>query len=120
MSTWRPADPEGREREPRRVGESIDRVTGSIGAPRAATLSVVFSRWEQLVGAEIASHATPRSLRDRVLVVDVDQPAWAAQLGFLSAQILSKLESEAGPDEVAEIRFRVASAGAPRGARKTR
>ena len=120
MSTWRPADPDGREREPRRVGESIDRVTGSIGAPRAATLSVVFSRWEQLVGGEIASHASPRSLRDGVLVVDVDQPAWAAQLGFLSAQILSKLESEAGPDEVAEIRFRVTGPGAPQATRKTR
>jgi len=55
-----------------------------------------------------------------VLLVDVYQPAWAAQLGFLSAQILSKLEVEAGPDEVAEIRFRVACAGAAGRTRKTR
>ena len=120
MSTWRPSDPEGRDREPRRVGDALDRVTGSIGAPRAATLSVVFARWEQLVGADIAAHATPRSLRDGVLVVDVDQPAWAAQLGYLTSQILAKLQAEAGPGEVTEIRFKVVSASTRESSRKTR
>lgn len=120
MSTWRPADGHGAERDPRRVGESLDRVTGSIGAPRAATASAVFSRWEQLVGEEVASHAAPRSLRDGVLVVEVDQPAWAAQLGFLTSQLLSKLEAEVGPAEVAEIRFRVAGTGGSAGPQRPR
>ena len=119
MSTWRPSDPDGRDREPRRIGESLDRVTGSIGAPRASTLSVVFTTWEHFVGEEIAAHATPRSLREGVLLVDVDQPAWAAQLGFMSAQILAKLQAEVGPGEIGEIRFRVAGTPDPRGRRKT-
>lgn len=119
MSTWRPSDPDGREREPRRVGESLDRVTGSIGAPRASTLSVVFTTWERFVGEEIAAHATPRSLREGVLVVDVDEPAWAAQLGYMSSQILAKLQADVGPGEIADIRFAVAGANAPRGRRKT-
>lgn len=119
MSTWRPAKPERSEREPRRARDSLDRVTGSIGVPSAATLSVVFARWEQLVGEEIASHARPRSLRDGVLVVDVDEPAWAAQLGFLSSQILSNLQAEAGAGEVGEIHFRVAGPGTRGDPRKT-
>lgn len=118
MSTWRPSEPGRSERDPRRIAESLDRVTGTIGAPKAATLSTVFARWEEFVGPDIASHATPRSLRDGVLLVEVDQPAWAAQLGFLAAQILSKLQAATGPDEVGEIRFRVAGAGPRRNPRK--
>ena len=108
------------EREPRRVGESLDRVTGSIGAPRAAILSGIFARWPDLVGEDIAAHATPRSLRDGILVVEVDQPAWAAQLGFLSAQLLSKFDAAVGSGEVRDIRFRVVGAGTPPPRRRQR
>ena len=118
MSTWKPASIPPREREPRRVGDALNRVTDSIGAPAPETLSIVFSRWEQLVGGEIASHAQPRSLRDGVLSVEVDQPAWAAQLGYLSSQLLSRIEAEAGSGAVSEIRFRVTGAGTRDGARK--
>lgn len=111
MSTWKPSTTPPWEREPRRVGDSLNRVTDAIGAPAPETLSIVFSRWEQLVGADIAAHAEPRSLRDGVLLVDVDQPAWAAQLGYLSSQLLSRLEAEAGSGAVSEIRFRVVGAG---------
>lgn len=115
MSTWRPSRPSARERDPQRVGESLDRVTTSIGAPKASTVSTVFSRWEDLVGADIASHAVPRSLRDGVLTVDVDEPAWAAQLGFMSEQLLGRIGAETGAGEVAEIRFRVVDPGHERG-----
>lgn len=115
MSTWQPAGLPGRERDTKRVGEFLDRVTASIGAPKAHTLSAVFSGWEELVGSEIASHAAPRSLRDGVLTVEVDEPAWAAQLGFLSSQLLAKLQTEAGSEELSEIRFRVTGAGARTG-----
>ena len=120
MSTWKPSGPAEWERDPKRVGESLDRVTASIGGPKASTLSAVFSGWEELVGPEIASHARPRSLRGGVLVVEVDEPAWAAQLGFLAAQLLMKLQAEAGTEELTEIRFRVVGAGDAKGRRGSR
>lgn len=114
MSTWQPSGIPGRERDTKHVAEFLDRVTASIGAPKALTLSTVFSRWEELVGSEIASHAAPRSLRDGVLVVEVDEPAWAAQLGFLSSQLLGKLQAKAGAEELSEIRFRVTGSATPK------
>lgn len=63
------------------------------------------------MGADIASHAVPRSLRDGVLTVDVDEPAWAAQLAFMNEELLQRIGSETGSGEVADIRFRVAGAG---------
>jgi predicted nucleic acid-binding Zn ribbon protein len=89
------------------VGESLDRVTRSIGVPLSAVLAPVFSGWEEIVGAEIAGHARPRSLRDGVLVVVVDQPAWAAQLRFLTSDLLRRLEVAVGPGQVTEIQLRV-------------
>jgi len=91
------------------VGESLDRVTRSIGVPLSAVLAPVFSRWEGIVGAEIAAHTRPRSLRDGVLVVVVDQPAWASQLRFLTADLLRRLELAVGPGQVREIQLRVVS-----------
>ena len=89
------------------MGESLDRVTRSIGVPLSAVLAPVFSGWEEIVGVEIAGHARPRSLRDGVLVVVVDQPAWAAQLRFLTADLLGRLEVAVGPGQVSEIQLRV-------------
>jgi predicted nucleic acid-binding Zn ribbon protein len=74
-------------------------------------LTAVFVRWEQLVGADIAAHARPASLRDGVLVVVVDQPAWAAQLRFLTAELLARIRSEADATEVTKIEIRTASPG---------
>jgi predicted nucleic acid-binding Zn ribbon protein len=109
VSTWRPAGPPAWELDPRPVGESLDRVTRSIGVPMSAVLATVFSRWEEIVGREIAGHARPRSLREGVLVVVVDQPAWAGQLRFLTADMLRRLEAAVGPGQVSEIQLRVGS-----------
>ena len=75
----------------------------------SAVLATVFSRWEEIVGAEIAGHARPRSLREGVLIVVVDQAAWAGQLRFLTADMLRRLEVAVGPGQVREIQLRVGS-----------
>ena len=59
-------------------------------------LTEVFARWEEVVGAEVAAHAEPRSLRDGVLVIAVDQPAWATQLRFLGADLLARVRDATG------------------------
>lgn len=111
MSTWRPAPTRAEELEPRRVVDSLGRVLDAVGGPPAAHTAALFSRWEQLVGAEVAAHAQPHSLRGKVLVVVVDEPAWAAQLKYLSGELLARLDSEVGPGVVSELRLRVESAG---------
>ena len=90
MTTWRPAPRTAEEREPLPVATSLDRVSRALGAAPARVLGAVFSHWEQLVGPEIAAHARPTSLRGGVLVVVVDQPAWAAQLRFMATDLLTR------------------------------
>jgi predicted nucleic acid-binding Zn ribbon protein len=70
-------------------------------------VGTVFARWEELVGPELADHAQPESLRSGVLTIVVDDPAWAAQLRFLAADIVSRVGAAAGASEVVEVRVKV-------------
>ena len=103
---WSPLP--GKGREPRKVGDSLDRVAASLGVPHASTLSGVFASWPELVGEAVAIHARPLSLRDGTLVVAVDDPAWATQLRWLEADLVARLVDVLGEDEVVRIEVRVA------------
>lgn len=68
------------------------------------TDATVLGRWPQLVGPEIADHATPVSLRDGELVLVAESTAWATQLRTMQRQILSRLAAAVGPEVVRRIR----------------
>ena len=98
----------------RRPGESADPVgfAAALAALRAARgwradvkSASVISRWEHLVGAEVAAHARPVSLNDRELVVQAESTAWATQLRLLQRSLLTRIQSEVGADTVASLRI---------------
>jgi len=93
--------------QPRPVGDGLEHLARRLGAPTASSLGAVFSRWEEVVGPVVAAHATPRSLTDGILVVAVDQPGWATQLRYLSADLLQRLKEVAGEGVVGRIDIRV-------------
>jgi predicted nucleic acid-binding Zn ribbon protein len=95
----------------------LGRLAASLGAPRPTVLGAVFSRWEQVVGPDVAAHARPLSLRDGVLVIGVDHPAWATQLSYLRGDLARRVEEAAGAGEVVDIQVRVTGPGGSRGAR---
>ena len=111
MSTWRPSTPPPSERDPRRVSESLDRLARRLGAPTAGVTAAVFSRWEELVGPDIAAHSHPVSLHDGVLTLAVDHPAWATQLRFMTAELIDRIGAGTGSSEVTSIVVRVAGPG---------
>ncbi len=104
---WRPLPRDRAQEPPRPVSESLGRLAASLGAPPPDVLQAVFAHWEAIVGADIAAHARPIELRGGVLVVGVDQPAWATQLGFLRPELLRSVAAAAQADAVTDIRFRV-------------
>jgi predicted nucleic acid-binding Zn ribbon protein len=97
------------QREPRRIGESLDRVAKRLGAPSSAGLAAVFAGWRDAVGDEVAAHAAPVSLVDGVLVVAVDQPIWRTQLAYLEPELVRRFAAVAGPDVVRAVRVRMRS-----------
>lgn len=78
----------------------------SSGASSAA-MGGVFGRWEEAVGAAVAAHVQPVKLDGEVLVVEVDDPAWATQIRFLETTLRERLREVAGAS-VERLEVRVA------------
>ncbi len=93
--------------EPLPLADSLAELTRRLGTPPPPALAAVFGRWEDVVGPDVAAHARPLSLAGGVLVVAVDDPAWATQLRFLDADLRRRCEEVAGPGVVARVVVRV-------------
>jgi predicted nucleic acid-binding Zn ribbon protein len=89
----------------------------SLRGPSREAVGGVFGRWSEAVGEQVAQHVRPIKLDGTVLVVEVDDPAWATQVKFLSAMITDRL-LEVAAVEVERIDVRVERRGA-RGVRAT-
>jgi len=76
----------------------MPRLLNRLGAPSSpATMESVFSRWDELVGAELSEHARPVRIDGHTLVVAVDHPAWATRVRMDAASILSRVATPEGP-----------------------
>ena len=106
---------DGPDGGPRPLGASLEHVIRGLGMPPAAVVETVFSRWSALVGPTIATHARPASVRDDLLVVSVDDPAWGTELRYRAQELLSKIADGVGPGSPTrmEVRVRPRSARGP-------
>ncbi|MEJ3658335.1 DciA family protein [Actinomycetes bacterium KLBMP 9759] len=82
----------------------VARVSLDRGWSPRLTDATVLSRWNHLVGPDIADHCTPLSLRDGELVLQAESTAWATQLRTLQRQLLFRLAGAVGKDVVKRIR----------------
>ena len=90
--------------DPQPVGQLLDRLVRDRGWERAVAEATVVGRWEHLVGADIAAHCQPESLRDGVLVLAAESTAWATQLRLLSGRIAAAVTREVGTGIVTRVR----------------
>jgi predicted nucleic acid-binding Zn ribbon protein len=117
--TWRPSRPPRAEIDPQGLAPSLSRLAARFGLAPPSLLGRVFAHWEELVGPDVAAHARPTSLRDGVLTVTVDHPAWATSLRMLSADLLARLREQSGCDEARELVVHVGGgASRPSGAER--
>ena len=65
----------------------------------------MFGRWAEVVGEQIADHATPTALREGVLHVSAESTAWATQLRMIQAQLLAKIAAAVGDGVVTALRI---------------
>ena len=91
---------------PRALNEVLGKVLRRMRVSDESSAIGLFSGWRQIVGDAIADHVAPKRLEKRVLVVEVDDPAWATQLKFLESQLIATLRDSVG-DEVESLEIRV-------------
>ncbi|MGH3828256.1 MAG: DciA family protein [Pseudonocardiaceae bacterium] len=99
---WSGARPD--DRDPQPLGRLASRLVAERGWVGQVSAGVVFARWAQLVGAEIAEHSQPVSLRDGELSVRASSTAWATQLRLLQRQLIARITAGVGPGVVTVLR----------------
>ena len=53
-----------------------------------------FSRWRELVGDDLASHAKTVDIKKNALIVEVDHPGWMQLLQIRQAEILKSIKKQ--------------------------
>lgn len=100
---WSGAGPDSRDPQP------LGRLAGGVARERGWQAKIgegtLFGMWDQIVGADIATHAQPISLRDKVLHVQAESTAWATQLRYVQAQIIAKIAAALGDGMVTSLRI---------------
>lgn len=105
---WSGARPD--DRDPQTLGRAASRLSAQRGwAPRLSR-GTVFGRWAEIVGDEVAEHATPTALRDGELTVQAASTAWATQLRLLQRQLLARIAAALGDGVVTSMRVQAPSA----------
>ena len=106
---YRP-DARGRNTDgPVPLSDVLAALSERIGIAAPDVLSVVFGRWEDLVGTAMAAHVRPLKLQDGTLILAADHPAWATQVRHLATEIIAKIAeacAPAAPPERLEVRVR--------------
>ncbi|HEY3258753.1 MAG TPA: DciA family protein [Pseudonocardiaceae bacterium] len=93
------------DRDPQPLGRLAARLAADRGWREQLSGGAVFGRWAELVGADVAEHARPVSLRDGELTVQAMSTAWATQLRLLQRDLLAKIAAGAGRGVVTKLRI---------------
>jgi predicted nucleic acid-binding Zn ribbon protein len=97
------ASASGGGRDPQGLGTVFGRLVRDRGWASPVAVGSVISRWDELVGADIAAHCRPESFQDSTVQVRCDSTAWATQLRLLSAPLLKRFDEALGNGVVTKI-----------------
>jgi len=73
----------------------------------------IWGAWKEIVGESVALQTQPRSIRNRILFIDVSHPTWMQQLQFLKPTLLEKINAFLREPYIQDIRFRLGKISPP-------
>lgn len=86
-----------------------------LGLGSAADAGAIWSRWTDIVGADVAAHCRPASFKGGVLVVRVDSTVWASEMGYLAPELARRVNDAVRSAVVERVEIRVEPAGRRQG-----
>jgi hypothetical protein len=102
----RPAVP-GELGEPVSIGDAAALVGDELGLAEPRSFARLVDAWTEVVGDAVAQHSRVRCVRNGVLEIVVDAPAWATQLRYLEADLVDRASQLLGPGVVSAVRVSV-------------
>jgi predicted nucleic acid-binding Zn ribbon protein len=88
---------------PVRLGDVLKPTIERMGGKHVWTEARLRKVWNEVVGQQVAPHATVRRLRGSVLEISVTSDAWATELTYLAAAVIQRLNATLGEGTVTEI-----------------
>ena len=92
-------------RDPGTLGDVLGKLTKDAGWEKTLAAEDLVRQWNDLVGAETARHSEPVSLQRGTLTVKCDSTAWAKNLQFMRAAILTEISNRYPDAQVIDLRF---------------
>lgn len=95
------------------IGSILEQTLKSLEIDVPVKSYSIWGAWKEIVGESIALHTQPRSIRNRILFIDVSHPTWMQQLQFLKPTILEKINHFLKEPLIQDIRFRLGKISRP-------
>jgi predicted nucleic acid-binding Zn ribbon protein len=108
LREWRGADePEHPDERLHRPDEFLGAILRMAGATEGIDEEKLRAMWKDIAGDFVARHATPASLKNGCLTLQVLQPSMRFHLEQTKGVLLKKLQEAAGANVVKSLRFAV-------------
>ena len=92
-------------RDPGALGAVLDMLTKESGWEATLAREDLVLQWADLAGEDTAKHSDPVSLERGILTVRCDSTAWAKQLQFMRAVIITEIGRRYPDAGVTDLRF---------------
>ncbi|HEX2026426.1 MAG TPA: DUF721 domain-containing protein [Nitriliruptorales bacterium] len=89
---------------PRRIGELVRALAGRRRWEERLEGAVVFRRWHELVGPELAMRCEPVRLAGGVLTIRAESSAWATEVRYLAGALTDRAAEVLRPGLVQRVR----------------
>jgi predicted nucleic acid-binding Zn ribbon protein len=101
----------GKNRDPGSMADAFIDLSTNMGWSHHLARAELLDQWADIVGADVAKHATPIGSELGVLEVECDSSAWATQLRLMRSQLLDSLREKFPDAEITELSIK--APGAP-------
>jgi predicted nucleic acid-binding Zn ribbon protein len=100
-------------KKPQSIGSILEKTLKSLEIDIPVKSYSIWGAWKEIVGESIALHTQPRSIRNRILFINVSHPTWMQQLQFFKPNILEKINHFLKEPLIQDIRFRLGKISQP-------
>ena len=101
---WEPQDVSSYEQD---MESAVEKTIKGLGLTNRFNEEQVFDAWSSLVDGFVAQNARPIALQRKVLSIQVLHSTVYYELERMKGQILAKMQSQFGAENIREIRFRL-------------
>ena len=90
------------------LGAFVNDVLKGMKLSAHAQVAQIAAAWPEIVGPQLAPNTRPAHLENKLLTVHVSHPGWLFELrGAPQAEILARLQTRCGANEIQRLRFAV-------------